>query len=181
MDQVPRGMHPKYRRTMRFCMSFGPLCLRTVVQNGGLAIARHIGVIDNKETVKGLQIPDKNLEHSMVERLRLVQEQYTRVGFGRRITLLSWDGAKMMQQKNSEALGKKNEGNNILILQSAERLLHETADVEDQKRQVRLLMASPPDNAEATTDSKENDIGEDIVVMDYAQPHRKPPIHNREP
>lgn len=27
-------------------------------------------------------------------------------------------------------------------------------------------------------DSNEKDIMEDVVVMDYAQPHRKPPIHN---
>lgn len=34
------------------------------------------------------------------------------------------------------------------------------------------------DDTEEAVDSKENDTVEDIVVMDYAQPHRKPPIHN---
>lgn len=32
--------------------------------------------------------------------------------------------------------------------------------------------------AEGAFDSSENDVVEDGVVMDYAQPHRKPPIHN---
>lgn len=31
---------------------------------------------------------------------------------------------------------------------------------------------------EEAADSNEKDIIEDVVVMDYAQPHRKPPIHN---
>lgn len=30
-------------------------------------------------------------------------------------------------------------------------------------------------------DSVDSDVGEDTVVMDYAQPHRKPPIHNERP
>lgn len=34
------------------------------------------------------------------------------------------------------------------------------------------------DNA---VDSVDSDVGEDTVVMDYAQPHRKPPIHNEKP
>jgi hypothetical protein len=43
------------------------------------------------------------------------------------------------------------------------------------------LESPPSDNAEESVGAKENDMGEDIVVMDYAQPHRKPPIHNKEP
>jgi hypothetical protein len=49
------------------------------------------------------------------------------------------------------------------------------------KRNVRSLLGSAQHNAEETVDDdvKENDDAEDnIVVMDYAQPHRKPPIHN---
>lgn len=37
------------------------------------------------------------------------------------------------------------------------------------------------DNSEETGGVKENEAVEDIVVMDYAQPHRKPPIHNERP
>lgn len=45
---------------------------------------------------------------------------------------------------------------------------------------VRSLLGSAQHNAEETVDDhvKENDDAKDIVVMDYAQPHRKPPIHN---
>lgn len=34
------------------------------------------------------------------------------------------------------------------------------------------------DSNEAINNSKDNSSPEDAVVMDYAQPHRKPPIHN---
>lgn len=43
---------------------------------------------------------------------------------------------------------------------------------------MRSLLGSAQHNTEETVDVKGNDAAEDIVVMDYAQPHRKPPIHN---
>ncbi|XP_021912434.1 uncharacterized protein LOC110826141 [Carica papaya] len=47
------------------------------------------------------------------------------------------------------------------------------------KRQARSMLGNRSgDDTEEAVDSKENDTVEDIVVMDYAQPHRKPPIHN---
>lgn len=30
-------------------------------------------------------------------------------------------------------------------------------------------------------DPVDTDVGQDTVVMDYAQPHLKPPIHNEKP
>jgi len=36
-------------------------------------------------------------------------------------------------------------------------------------------------NDEETVVTKTSDTEEDIVEMDYAQPHRKPPIHNEKP
>ncbi|KAK3224876.1 hypothetical protein Dsin_004738 [Dipteronia sinensis] len=44
-----------------------------------------------------------------------------------------------------------------------------------------MLGYSSTHNTDEAVDSKENDVVEDIVVMDYAQPHRKPPIHNEKP
>ncbi|KAG5228554.1 hypothetical protein IMY05_016G0107200 [Salix suchowensis] len=35
------------------------------------------------------------------------------------------------------------------------------------------------DNVKKATESGENEVQEDAEVMDYGQPHRKPPIHNR--
>ncbi|KAJ7944753.1 Root meristem growth factor 6 [Quillaja saponaria] len=41
-----------------------------------------------------------------------------------------------------------------------------------------MLVSSPHDTDQTTVNSKESEAVEDIVEMDYAQPHRKPPIHN---
>ena len=40
------------------------------------------------------------------------------------------------------------------------------------------MLGSTSNDAEETVNSKENFVVENIVVMDYEQPHRKPPIHN---
>ncbi|KAL4324430.1 hypothetical protein GQ457_11G022840 [Hibiscus cannabinus] len=42
----------------------------------------------------------------------------------------------------------------------------------------RLMLGNSDAGAEEALDSKEKDNVGDIDVMDYAQPHRKPPIHN---
>lgn len=44
----------------------------------------------------------------------------------------------------------------------------------------RLMLESPPStqHEEEAVNSIEKEPVEDVVVMDYAQPHRKPPIHN---
>lgn len=47
-------------------------------------------------------------------------------------------------------------------------------------RESRLMLECPPStqHEEEAVNSIEKDPVEDVVVMDYAQPHRKPPIHN---
>ncbi|EYU32866.1 hypothetical protein MIMGU_mgv1a022218mg [Erythranthe guttata] len=47
------------------------------------------------------------------------------------------------------------------------------------KREERSILESTQSSAEENLSSKSNDPMEDVVVMDYAQPHRKPPIHNK--
>lgn len=54
-----------------------------------------------------------------------------------------------------------------------------TISVQIWKRSERSTLESPPSNAEKNVSSKDNDTVEDIAVMDYALPHRKPPIHNK--
>ncbi|XP_023540680.1 uncharacterized protein LOC111800973 [Cucurbita pepo subsp. pepo] len=55
------------------------------------------------------------------------------------------------------------------------------------KKLRRLAMELPVRDRDRDKDidkvvnSEENEVGEDMVVMDYAQPHRKPPIHNQKP
>ena len=40
------------------------------------------------------------------------------------------------------------------------------------------MLGNSGGDTEEAVDSKEKDNVGDIDVMDYAQPHRKPPIHN---
>ncbi|KAL8103205.1 uncharacterized protein LOC141678484 [Apium graveolens] len=57
--------------------------------------------------------------------------------------------------------------------------LKEATQLEGWRRQARSTIESSSNEAKETTDSKESEIVDDVVAMDYAQPHRKPPIHNR--
>ncbi|XP_041990072.1 uncharacterized protein LOC121790576 [Salvia splendens] len=43
----------------------------------------------------------------------------------------------------------------------------------------RAMLESSAFNYEENVSTKDKGSVEDIVVMDYAQPHRKPPIHNK--
>lgn len=57
------------------------------------------------------------------------------------------------------------------------------------KRQARSLLGSATQdndmkedhNTDSEGNSNEAAIDEDVGVMDYANPHRKPPIHNQKP
>ncbi|KAK1430539.1 hypothetical protein QVD17_13352 [Tagetes erecta] len=54
--------------------------------------------------------------------------------------------------------------------------------IREWKNHVRSTMESKlQDSKEDINKSKDNGFNEDVVVMDYAQPHRKPPIHNIDP
>ncbi|ESW29335.1 hypothetical protein PHAVU_002G062100 [Phaseolus vulgaris] len=53
---------------------------------------------------------------------------------------------------------------------------------EDERRRERsMLGAGQRHHLEETMLTNGSDSAEDIVEMDYAQPHRKPPIHNEKP
>lgn len=43
------------------------------------------------------------------------------------------------------------------------------------------MLGSTPQDTEEAVNTKENGSVDDIEMMDYAQPHRKPPIHNEKP
>ncbi|KAL8263754.1 hypothetical protein R6Q59_021884 [Mikania micrantha] len=51
------------------------------------------------------------------------------------------------------------------------------------KNHARSTMESKLKDSKENVDkaNKDNSFTEDVAVMDYAQPHRKPPIHNIEP
>ncbi|QCD91572.1 uncharacterized protein LOC114174233 [Vigna unguiculata] len=53
---------------------------------------------------------------------------------------------------------------------------------EDERGPARSMLGTVQHHhVEETVFTKASDSAEDIVEMDYAQPHRKPPIHNEKP
>ncbi|XP_055819462.1 uncharacterized protein LOC129888526 [Solanum dulcamara] len=94
--------------------------------------------------------------------------------------IISEDIGKRMWKKRSIVARKENEeenkGNKVKMTS-----FHEGAhQVKISRRESRLMLQSPPStqHEEESVNSIEKEPVEDVVVMDYAQPHRKPPIHN---
>uniref|UniRef100_A0A7N0U029 Uncharacterized protein n=1 Tax=Kalanchoe fedtschenkoi TaxID=63787 RepID=A0A7N0U029_KALFE len=56
----------------------------------------------------------------------------------------------------------------------------ENEEIENPKAEGRRLKEQNNAAAQEIDSNHSNDVVEDVVVMDYAQPHRKPPIHNEE-
>ncbi|KAJ6308310.1 hypothetical protein OIU76_017982 [Salix suchowensis] len=95
----------------------------------------------------------------------------------RKIRLL---GATTMNEKDTEALTKQEgtkgaaSGNKVIVSSQAD--LQQASEIIEGKG--RSMLGSAAKDTEEAVRSEENDIAEDVAVMDYAQPHRKPPIHN---
>lgn len=62
-------------------------------------------------------------------------------------------------------------------LNTNETLGHRSIQI--SKRAERSMLESSASNAEGNVSNKDEEKTEEIDVMDYAQPHRKPPIHNK--
>ncbi|KAK4435045.1 hypothetical protein Salat_0667700 [Sesamum alatum] len=112
---------------------------------------------------KQLQLPNRDVKTSAAEGL----DRGANV-------VVQLDNQKSSAVKEAENI----EGNKVKDSYSWKNLQQPTGK-EIWKRTERSTLESPPSHAEETVSSKDNDTVEDIVVMDYAQPHRKPPIHNR--
>ncbi|XVF13354.1 hypothetical protein REPUB_Repub08aG0201400 [Reevesia pubescens] len=79
--------------------------------------------------------------------------------------------------KAKEVVAKSISGYEIIISSRVD--LQSIEKVEGLKRVRRSMLGNSGGDTEEAVDSKENDnVKGDIDVMDYAQPHRKPPIHN---
>ncbi|CAL5432664.1 unnamed protein product [Camellia sinensis] len=141
--------------------------------------ARHLG-FTHKQTSHGFHISSKDVEEEKHQENLIPSSvgPYISKAMGTREKIVGkkdetgihekWDGAK-------EDLTKGNE----ITSSSSQAVLQEPTKIVEWKRQARWMLSSTSQNAEETVDhSKEDDPVEDIVVMDYAQPHRKPPIHN---
>ncbi|KAJ8526792.1 hypothetical protein K7X08_029269 [Anisodus acutangulus] len=94
------------------------------------------------------------------------------------VTFLNSDISKtegrIVRSENNGRDDEENKGKKVIIS------FQEGAQVKMLRRQSRLILESPPSaqHEEEAVNSVEIDPVEDVVVMDYAQPHRKPPIHN---
>ncbi|KAF3640106.1 putative scarecrow-like protein 27-like isoform 1 [Capsicum annuum] len=86
---------------------------------------------------------------------------------------LMWKKSSIVSQK--ALVDEENKGNKVKIIS-----FHKGAQVKILNRESRLMLECPPStqHEEEAVNSIEKDPVEDVVVMDYAQPHRKPPIHN---
>ncbi|GJU74501.1 hypothetical protein Tco_1265906 [Tanacetum coccineum] len=121
--------------------------------------SRHLGVF-NKEPENDFQLTIKNTPEIMTE-------------------LEVKDVGNSIEQKESKLdffSDKLNmpKGNDAKLQISVEG-----ANIEAWKNHARSTMESKQqDSNEAINNSKDNSSPEDAEVMDYAQPHRKPPIHN---
>ncbi|CAA2976369.1 uncharacterized protein LOC111396562 [Olea europaea var. sylvestris] len=93
-------------------------------------------------------------------------------------------GANSMKLNNQKAYlvkeGEDIKGNEVKMSYFG-KIFEDTAEKMEREREERSTLESPLKKAKKNAISKESDTIEDIVVMDYAKPHRKPPIHNKEP
>ncbi|OMO59679.1 hypothetical protein CCACVL1_24672 [Corchorus capsularis] len=100
----------------------------------------------------------------------------------------SWIGASAMKQtllssflKAKEAFAKVISGleNNYAISSGVVEHLEDMEKVQGSfKRVTRSMLGNSASDTKEAVDSKEKENVGDVDVMDYAQPHRKPPIHN---
>ncbi|KAI3453508.1 hypothetical protein Pfo_010171 [Paulownia fortunei] len=131
----------------------------------------------DKETLPQLQLSaGKDVKSSVAK--GFIRQANFRVEHGEKTSddadALQLDTQKASAVKQSEGI----KGNKVKLSYSW-KILQKAAERQVWRRVERLTLESPPSNAEETVKSKESDTVEDIFVMDYEQPHRKPPIHNR--
>ncbi|XP_019156079.1 PREDICTED: uncharacterized protein LOC109152865 isoform X2 [Ipomoea nil] len=143
--------------------------------------ARPLGMFDdNKEN--GLLISAKGSKLSIMEEFSV--EEKLQVENGASISLVNGDGAVSMAE-TIEAFKKiddqEDKGGNEVATISLQEFLHEKLKIKGSQKRARSTLESraTQNSEEDVTTTGDNDPVADAVVMDYAQPHRKPPIHNR--
>nr|GMD94251.1 conserved oligomeric Golgi complex subunit 2 [Ipomoea batatas] len=105
------------------------------------------------------------------------------VNVGAKLSIMEDGGVSMAE--TIEAFKKiddqEDKGGNEVATFSLQEFLHENLEIKGSEKRARSTLESPtaPNSEEDVTTTGDNDPVEDAVVMDYAQPHRKPPIHNR--
>lgn len=140
--------------------------------------ARHLSLtdkgIDRKSHIVGKDVYSRKLRSSFMvthsePTVVQTQEKHTSTSTGAdelTNTVMGKDSATVILKKDEKKGGE--------VISNSE----ETTQREEW-RQVRSTLESSPDEVKETANSEDNDTVDDVVAMDYAKPHRKPPIHNR--
>ncbi|KAB2018127.1 hypothetical protein ERO13_D08G190400v2 [Gossypium hirsutum] len=136
----------------------------------------HVDFLASKDANK-LKGHKLEMGPSISKKLQTPELQEVR-SHGRRII-----DAKTMKQTISDSFLAKEAVQNAIsgygIMSSSRVGLQSKETVEGWKRiRARSMLGNSDAGADEALDSKEKDNVRDIDVMDYAQPHRKPPIHN---
>ncbi|KAK9059205.1 hypothetical protein SSX86_021824 [Deinandra increscens subsp. villosa] len=98
------------------------------------------------------------------------------------VALVEFKGRNLSEDKESKLSNIAQKTTRSDIKQQVQISDQEENKIVGWKNHGRSTMESKlQDSKEAIHKSKENGFTEDVVVMDYAQPHRKPPIHNIQP
>ncbi|XWS61973.1 hypothetical protein CRYUN_Cryun07bG0170800 [Craigia yunnanensis] len=144
-------------------------------------IGNHVDFLANKDINKLKPHDQLQMRPSIPKELQT--QEFQDVGVhGRRIQE-NLIGANTMKQtllnsflKAKEAVAKAISGYEIIISSRVD--LQGMEKVEGLKRVTRSMLGNSGGDTKEAVDSKEKENVGDIDVMDYAQPHRKPPIHN---
>ncbi|XWS49094.1 hypothetical protein CRYUN_Cryun13aG0134200 [Craigia yunnanensis] len=144
-------------------------------------IVNHVDFLANKDVNKLKPHYQLQMTPSISKELQIQELQEVGV-HGRRIQE-NMIGANTMKQtlfnsflEAKGAVAKAISGYEMII--SSRVVLQGMEKVEGLKRVTRSMLGNSGGDTEEAVDSKEKDNVGDIDVMDYAQPHRKPPIHN---
>ncbi|KAH1106368.1 hypothetical protein J1N35_010136 [Gossypium stocksii] len=136
----------------------------------------HVDFLASKDANK-LKGHKLEMGPSISKKLQTPELQEVR-SHGRRII-----GAKTMKQTISDSFLAKEAVQSAIsgygIMSSSRVDMQSKETVEGWKKvRARSMSGNSDAGADEALDSKEKDNVGDIDVMDYAQPHRKPPIHN---
>ncbi|CAA3028551.1 Hypothetical predicted protein [Olea europaea subsp. europaea] len=111
---------------------------------------------------------------------KLVVQGNFRVEYGEK-TIYSENTMKLKNQKIYMVKETEDLKGDEVKMTHFGKVFEDAATEKEGKREGRLTLESPSQKARKNTIFKKSNTIEDIVVMDYAQPRRKPPIHNKEP
>ncbi|CAA3028550.1 uncharacterized protein LOC111399198 [Olea europaea var. sylvestris] len=134
--------------------------------------------VSDQENSSQIQFSGKDMKTPGADKL-VVQGNF-RVEYGEK-TIYSENTMKLKNQKIYMVKETEDLKGDEVKMTHFGKVFEDAATEKEGKREGRLTLESPSQKARKNTIFKKSNTIEDIVVMDYAQPRRKPPIHNKEP